>query len=293
MRVVRSVRPWTFRPDCRSAIIADRPCKSTGAPPAREHASQRPPRAAARRGAARLLRRLDRRRRRGEGAIAERSVHPRRSLLCTRLTLLQHLPSADGAVPRHRGLLPPIARTGGLRPSHSHTDDHPDPSGRLDAGRPVRQPRRGGAGHLAAWPNVSLKLGGIGMPRLGFDWHARPTPIGSEELGMAMAPLITDCIAQFGPDRCMFESTFPPDKVSFSYHVLFNAFKRFSTRYSALGVRPCCMTRRCGPTESATANGATTATSDGTLPSSAGAGWASASQTAAPPLIRKSYKWGS
>jgi len=31
----------------------------------------------------------------------------------------------------------------------------------------------------------------------------------------------------------MFESNFPPDKVSFSHHVLFNAFKRFSKGYSA------------------------------------------------------------
>jgi predicted TIM-barrel fold metal-dependent hydrolase len=31
----------------------------------------------------------------------------------------------------------------------------------------------------------------------------------------------------------MFESNFPVDKVSFSHHVLFNAFKRFSKGYSA------------------------------------------------------------
>jgi predicted TIM-barrel fold metal-dependent hydrolase len=31
----------------------------------------------------------------------------------------------------------------------------------------------------------------------------------------------------------MFESNFPVDKVSFSHHVLFNAFKRFSKSYSA------------------------------------------------------------
>jgi L-fuconolactonase len=30
----------------------------------------------------------------------------------------------------------------------------------------------------------------------------------------------------------MFESNFPPDKVSFSYHVLYNAFKRLSRAYS-------------------------------------------------------------
>ena len=92
--------------------------------------------------------------------------------------------------------------------------------------------RRGMAG-LAECPNVNLKLGGIGMPRLGFDWHTREKPIGSEELATSMAPLMTYCIEQLGPDRCMFESNFPVDKVSFSHHVLFNAFKRFSKGYSA------------------------------------------------------------
>ena len=86
---------------------------------------------------------------------------------------------------------------------------------------------------MAKCPNVNLKLGGIGMPRLGFDWHTRDTPIGSEELAASMAPLISYCIEQFGPDRCMFESNFPVDKVSFSHPVLFNAFKRFSKSYSA------------------------------------------------------------
>jgi len=32
-----------------------------------------------------------------------------------------------------------------------------------------------------------------------------------------------DC---FGPDRCMFESNFPVDRLSVSYRVLFNAFKK-------------------------------------------------------------------
>jgi L-fuconolactonase len=81
--------------------------------------------------------------------------------------------------------------------------------------------------------NVNLKLGGIGMPRLGFDWHTRARPIGSEELASSMAPIMSSCIEQFGPNRCMFESNFPVDKVSFSHHVLFNAFKLFSKSYSA------------------------------------------------------------
>jgi L-fuconolactonase len=92
---------------------------------------------------------------------------------------------------------------------------------------------RRGIAAVAECPNVHLKLGGIGMPRLGFDWYTRSKPLGSEELATAMAPFMTYCIEQFGPDRCMFESNFPPDKVSFSHHVLFNAFKRFSKGYSA------------------------------------------------------------
>jgi predicted TIM-barrel fold metal-dependent hydrolase len=92
---------------------------------------------------------------------------------------------------------------------------------------------RRGIAAVAACPNVYVKLGGIGMPRTGFDWHARSTPIGSEELAASMAPFMTYCIEQFTPSRCMFESNFPVDKVSFSYNVMYNAFKRLSKGYSA------------------------------------------------------------
>jgi L-fuconolactonase len=92
---------------------------------------------------------------------------------------------------------------------------------------------KSGMAELAKCPNVVLKLGGHGMPRFGFDWHLRDTPVGSEEMAAQIAPLMSYCIEQFGPDRCMFESNFPVDKVSFSYPVLFNAFKRFSKSYSA------------------------------------------------------------
>jgi L-fuconolactonase len=91
---------------------------------------------------------------------------------------------------------------------------------------------RTGIAAVAACPNVTVKLGGIGMPRTGFDWHERGTPIGSEELATSMAPWMTYCIEQFGPARCMFESNFPVDKVSYSYNVLYNAFKRLSSAYS-------------------------------------------------------------
>ena len=92
---------------------------------------------------------------------------------------------------------------------------------------------RRGIAAVAACPNVHVKLGGVGMPRTGFDWHARTTPIGSEELAASLAPLMSYCIEQFGPSRSMFESNFPVDKVSFSYTVMYNAFKRLSKSYSA------------------------------------------------------------
>lgn len=89
-----------------------------------------------------------------------------------------------------------------------------------------------GIAAVSECPNVNIKLGGIGMPRTGFDWHARAKPIGSEELAQSMDPFMNYCIEYFGPERCMFESNFPVDKVSYSYNVLFNAFKRLSRRYS-------------------------------------------------------------
>ena len=48
-----------------------------------------------------------------------------------------------------------------------------------------------------------------------------------------MTPARGATIQLFGPKRCMFESNFPVDKRSCSYHVLWNAFKRIASKYSA------------------------------------------------------------
>ena len=92
---------------------------------------------------------------------------------------------------------------------------------------------RKGIAAVAACPNVVIKLGGLGMVRCGFDWHTREKPVGSEELAKDMAPFLDYCIEKFTPARSMFESNFPVDKVSFSYNVMWNAFKRQSKGYSA------------------------------------------------------------
>jgi predicted TIM-barrel fold metal-dependent hydrolase len=85
---------------------------------------------------------------------------------------------------------------------------------------------------LASCPNVTVKLGGLGMPLCGFDWSERDLPPSSAELAEAMAPYFLCCIERFGVDRCMFESNFPVDKVSYSYTVMWNAFKRLSGGFS-------------------------------------------------------------
>jgi L-fuconolactonase len=90
-----------------------------------------------------------------------------------------------------------------------------------------------GIAELGKCQNVVVKLGGLGMLFGMFDFHTRETPPSSEELARAYKPYIETCIAAFGPDRGMFESNFPPDGVSSSYAVLWNAFKRLAAGYSA------------------------------------------------------------
>jgi predicted TIM-barrel fold metal-dependent hydrolase len=85
---------------------------------------------------------------------------------------------------------------------------------------------------VAKCPNVSVKLGGLAMRLLGYDFHERAMPPSSEEAAVAWRPHIETCIEAFGPARAMFESNFPPDKGQCSYQVIFNAFKRIAAQYS-------------------------------------------------------------
>ena len=85
---------------------------------------------------------------------------------------------------------------------------------------------------IARCPNVVVKLGGLAMRLLGYDFHERPLPPSSEEAAAAWRPYIETSIEAFGPARSMFESNFPPDKGQCSYQVIFNAFKRIAAPYS-------------------------------------------------------------
>ena len=86
---------------------------------------------------------------------------------------------------------------------------------------------------LAESPNVSIKLGGMGMIICGARFHERALPPSSRELADAWRPYVETCIEAFGAERCMFESNFPVDKAMFSYPVLWNAFKRLTAGASA------------------------------------------------------------
>jgi predicted TIM-barrel fold metal-dependent hydrolase len=87
---------------------------------------------------------------------------------------------------------------------------------------------------LARCPNVVVKLGGLGMDIGPFvSVMQRPAPPSSAEIAAAWKPWVEACIEAFGPDRCMFESNFPVDKLSTGYAVLWNAFKRLAAGASA------------------------------------------------------------
>ncbi|MFT7600807.1 MAG: L-fuconolactonase [Acidimicrobiales bacterium] len=91
---------------------------------------------------------------------------------------------------------------------------------------------RSGMTELAACPNTFLKVGGIGMPMMGYRWDKMDRPPNSDELAAPWADPIEFVIEAFGPDRCMFESNFPVDKRGAGYVVLWNAFKRIAHGYS-------------------------------------------------------------
>jgi L-fuconolactonase len=86
---------------------------------------------------------------------------------------------------------------------------------------------------LAQCPNVYAKLGGLVMPINGFDFHRRDLPASSDEIVTATGRYYRHAIECFGAERCMFESNFPVDKASCSYHVLYNAFKKMVADASA------------------------------------------------------------
>lgn len=77
-------------------------------------------------------------------------------------------------------------------------------------------------------PNVYVKVGGFAIPQCGAGLDSRDVPIGSEEAAALFKDMVMFVINTFGVQRCMFEGNFPVDKVSMSYTVLWNTYKRIT-----------------------------------------------------------------
>ncbi len=85
---------------------------------------------------------------------------------------------------------------------------------------------------LARRSNVFVKLGGLGMD-VSRPIGGQTGAASSSTLAAKWRPCIEACIEAFTPQRCMFESNFPPDGASGSYGATWNAFKIIARDYSA------------------------------------------------------------
>ena len=85
---------------------------------------------------------------------------------------------------------------------------------------------------LSKLENVYMKIGGMAMPDNGFGWNTRSKPASSDEFVKAQSRYYLHAIECFGPERCMMESNFPVDRMSLSYHVLYNGLKKIVADFS-------------------------------------------------------------
>ncbi len=85
---------------------------------------------------------------------------------------------------------------------------------------------------IAALPNTVAKIGGLAMPDNGFGWNLADRPPTSDEFIASQVRYYLHAIECFGPERCMFESNFPVDRLSISYGVLWNAYKKMTADFT-------------------------------------------------------------
>ena len=85
---------------------------------------------------------------------------------------------------------------------------------------------------IAACDNTIAKLGGFSMPDNGMGWAGRNKPPTSDEVVAAQKKYYLHVIECFTPERCMFESNFPVDKLELSYQVFWNTAKKIVKDFS-------------------------------------------------------------
>lgn len=86
---------------------------------------------------------------------------------------------------------------------------------------------------LARRPNVVVKLGGMMMRLAAFDYLHASVPPTSAQLAAAWQRYVETSIQLFGPQRCLFESNFPVEKMGTGYRTFWNAMKRITAGANA------------------------------------------------------------
>lgn len=84
---------------------------------------------------------------------------------------------------------------------------------------------------LAEQQHVMCKLSGWLMPIVGFGFEQRLDRPGVAELVDKLGPLVNHLITAFTPQRCMFGSNFPVDRVSADYDKIFQAMIRLTADF--------------------------------------------------------------
>jgi predicted TIM-barrel fold metal-dependent hydrolase len=85
---------------------------------------------------------------------------------------------------------------------------------------------------LATCNNVTVKLGGLHISIIGFSRLDAAAPLPSSEMAAQHGGHIRAVIDLFGPERVMFESNFPVDRMSTPHDVLWNSFKLMTQGYT-------------------------------------------------------------
>jgi L-fuconolactonase len=78
---------------------------------------------------------------------------------------------------------------------------------------------------VARRSNVLCKICGLGLPFWGFGFDKRSDAVKYYELSKAWEPYVLTILEQFGADRCMMGSDYPPDASSAGFIPLWNALK--------------------------------------------------------------------
>jgi L-fuconolactonase len=89
----------------------------------------------------------------------------------------------------------------------------------------VLQTLRESLKELGRRPNITCKIGGLGLPFWGFGFEKRSDPVGYLELAQTWQPYVDAAIDAFGAERCMMESNYPPDGRAAGFVPLWNALK--------------------------------------------------------------------